>query len=245
MLAALDAAADQPPAQPRVALVWAGADAPFGSAPPAVLSALLAAACPFEPQVADPDAHLDAIAHTLRRLGLCGRWRDEAVRVPHPRGQATRMERGCARVLGLRTLAVHLIGRSPDGGVWLQQRSAHKAEDPNLWDTLVGGMVSAEETPRQALARETWEEAGLDLTALGELQRLPCLHSRRPVGDAGGLGYLDERLITLQATLPEGLQPQNQDGEVQTFACWTPQAVRAGIEAGQFTLDAARLLLRL
>ena len=63
--------------------------------------------------------------------------------------------------------------------------------------------------------------------------------------DGGGAGYLDERLITLQATLPAGLAPENRDGEVQAFGLWTPAEVRAGIARGAFTLDAARLLVRL
>ncbi len=197
----------------------------------------------FDPASPDPDAHLDALAARLRHLDLCGRWRDEAIRVAHPAGW-TRIERGCARVLGVPTLAVHLIGWHPDGRLWLQQRAASKAEDPNLWDTLVGGMVASHERPREALRRETWEEAGLDFDALADPRPGPRLHSRRPLPDGGGRGYLNERLLTLQATVPDGLQPRNQDGEVQAFALWHPADVRKGIAQGLFTLDAARLLLR-
>lgn len=240
---ALDAAADLPPMQPRRPLCWHGATAPFGSATPALLEALRHAGTPWQPAMQAPDTHLDALAHTLRRLGLSGRWRDETVRVAHPAGW-TRIERGCARVLGIPTLAVHLIGWSPCGGLWLQQRAASKAEDPNLWDTLVGGMVASHERPRDALRRETWEEAGLAWTSLQQVRNGPSLVSRRPLPDGGGQGYLHERLLCMQATLPEGLQPLNQDGEVQAFALWHAHEVRAGIAEGRFTLDAARLLLR-
>ncbi len=243
MLKELDARADQAPAQVRTPLCWAGAQSPWGSTPPAVLEQLAASGLPLQAAPSEPAAHLAALAARLRELGLSGRWRDEPVRVRHPVGP-TAIERGCARVLGIPTLAVHLIGWSPDGRLWLQQRAASKAEDPNLWDTLVGGMVSAIERPRQALLRETWEEAGLNLAELGPLRPGPELFSRRPVSDAQGLGYLQERLLTAQVTLPAGLAPQNQDGEVQAFALWTPDEVRAGIAGGQFTLDAARLLLR-
>lgn len=243
LLARLDAAAQAPPAAPRTLLRWHGAHAPFGSAVPSLLEALAAAGHPFDPGTPEPDAHLDDLAQRLRHLGRCGRWRDEAVRVSHPAGW-TRIERGCARVLGIPTLAVHLIGWRADGRLWLQQRAASKAEDPNLWDTLVGGMVAHGERPREALQRETWEEAGLQLDPLGPLRVGPHLHSCRPLPDGGGLGYLQERLLTAQVTLPDGVQPRNQDGEVQAFALWTPDEVRDGIAAGQFTLDAARLLLR-
>jgi hypothetical protein len=39
----------------------------------------------------------------------------------------------------------------------VQQRALDKANDPGLWDTLMGGMVSAADTVATALARETWE----------------------------------------------------------------------------------------
>ncbi|MBH9576799.1 NUDIX domain-containing protein [Inhella sp. 1Y17] len=243
MLKELDARADQAPAQARSPLHWAGAETPWGSAPPVVLEQLAASGLVLQPAAPDPAAHLTELAARLRALGLSGRWRDEAVRVAHPAGPVA-IERGCARVLGVPTLAVHLIGWSPDGRLWLQQRAASKAEDPNLWDTLVGGMVSAAERPREALVRETWEEAGLQLAELGPVRVGPELFSRRPVSDAQGLGYLQERLLTAQVTVPPGRVPQNQDGEVRAFALWTPDEVRAGIARGEFTLDAARLLLR-
>jgi 8-oxo-dGTP pyrophosphatase MutT (NUDIX family) len=238
LLQRLDAVAALPPAAPRLALQWAGAAAPFGSATAEVLQGL-----GFDPHSPEPNAHLAELAQTLRTRGQTGRWRDEPVRVAHPAGPA-QIERACARVLGIPTLAVHLIGWSVDGGLWLQQRAATKAEDPNLWDTLVGGMVSATERPREALARETWEEAGLQLGQLGPQRPVPELHTRRPVSDAQGAGYLKERLLTVQVTLPEGVVPQNQDGEVQAFRLWRPQEVAEGLADGAFTLDAARLLLR-
>lgn len=243
MLTALDAAANRPPVEARLPLRWQGQAEPWGSCPDWLLQALQADGRAFEPSAPDPGQHLHALALRLREMGLSGRWRDEPVRVAHPAGP-TQIERGCARVLGVPTLAVHLIGWSLDGGLWLQQRAASKAEDPNLWDTLVGGMVAATERPRQALQRETWEEAGLDLAQLGELRAGPELFSRRPLPDGRGAGYLQERLLTAQVCLPAGLRPQNQDGEVQAFALWTPDAVRQGIARGEFTLDAARLLLR-
>lgn len=238
LLRRLDAAANLPPTEPRLPLQWASAAAAFGSAPDRVLDGL-----GFDASAAAPVAHLAQLAQTLLQRGQTGRWRDEPVRVAHPAGPV-QIERACARVLGIPTLAVHLIGWSVDGGLWLQQRAASKAEDPNLWDTLVGGMVSATERPREALARETWEEAGLQLDQLGPQRPAPTLHSQRPVSDARGAGYLQERLLTVQVTLPEGTVPRNQDGEVQAFRLWRPAEVREGIAQGLFTLDAARLLLR-
>ena len=89
----LDAAADRPPLRPRQALRWTDAEQAFGSAEPALLNALAEAGTPFDPDPPSPQAHLDAMAAQLRRLGLCGRWRDEAVRLPHPDGPL-HIERG-------------------------------------------------------------------------------------------------------------------------------------------------------
>lgn len=244
LLAALDAAADQPPRAPRQPLCWAGAHTDFGSAEPWVLQRLAEAGTPFDPAAADPDTHLATLAQALRALGLAGRWRNEPIRLPHPRLGFTQIERGCARVFGLPTLAVHLIARAPDGRWWLQQRAASKAEDPNLWDTLVGGMVSATEAPREALARETAEEAGLELAQLVDLQPGPRFWTRRPVPDGEGSGYLQERVLSAVATVPEHLQPDNRDGEVKGFALWSSAELREAVATGRLTLDAARLMLR-
>ena len=69
------------------------------------------------------------------------------------------VERGAVRPLGIATQAVHLVGHAADGRIWVQQRALNKANDPGLWDTLMGGMVSAADTVATALVRETWEEA--------------------------------------------------------------------------------------
>jgi hypothetical protein len=61
------------------------------------------------------------------------------------------------RPLGIATRAVHLVGVCADGSIWVQQRSEDKANNPGMWDTLMGGMVSAADGLAEALARETWE----------------------------------------------------------------------------------------
>ena len=65
------------------------------------------------------------------------------------------------RPLGITTHAVHLVGWTPDGAVWVQQRAHDKATDPGLWDTTMGGLVTAGESIAATLMRETEEEAGL------------------------------------------------------------------------------------
>jgi 8-oxo-dGTP pyrophosphatase MutT (NUDIX family) len=139
------------------------------------------------------------------------------------------------RPLGITTHAVHLVGRHVDGRFWVQQRAWDKATDPGLWDTLVGGLMSADESVRETLARETWEEAGLRLEELDALRPLGHLQIRRPVAE----GYMVERAVLFQAVLPRSLAPQNQDGEVVGFACVDADELREGLAAGRYTLEAA------
>mgnify|MGYP002662924516 CR=1 FL=1 len=116
-------------------------------------------------------AAFDALARALRALGHCGPWRNEQLAVCTAQGKCLgTIERGLVRVLGIATQAVHLVGLAPDGRMWVQKRSMTKPNTPGLWDTLWGGMVSAADSLPQALARETWEEAGLRVEALQGLR---------------------------------------------------------------------------
>ena len=183
---------------------------------------------------------LAAIAAWLRDAGLTGRWRDELLAVvdPHERAVAE-VERSIVRVLGLTTYAVHLVGFTADGRrMWVQQRAFDKATDPGLWDTLMGGQVAAGETVESALARETEEEAGLDVSSLLDLHRGQRITFRRPV--AGG--YLVEHIDTYTARLPEGVEPANRDGEVERFECLDAAALEDRLARGEFTLEASLIL---
>jgi 8-oxo-dGTP pyrophosphatase MutT (NUDIX family) len=193
-----------------------------------------------------PDAvtpALNLLAQALRAQGRCGPWRDEQLAVCNARGERLgTIERGAVRVLGLATRAVHLVGRVPDGRMWVQQRARTKPNNPGMWDTLMGGMVSAADTLPQALERETWEEAGLRLPALHGVEPGGQVDFSRPSREGGGIGYMVERIDWFRCTVPDGLEPCNQDGEVERFELWSPAQVRERIAAGDFTLEAALVL---
>ncbi len=185
------------------------------------------------------DPALATIAGWLAQHVPGVRWRDELL--PVVDGEARTLagvERGVVRVLGLRTFAVHLSGRSADGRFWVQQRAFDKATDPGRWDTLMGGQMALGESVEAALARETAEEAGLDLADLNRLRRGPDVAVRRPLEE----GYMDERIAVFRAVLGEGVLPSNRDREVAQFACLEEAALRRRLAAGDFTLEATLIL---
>ena len=186
------------------------------------------------------DRSLHRLAHWLRERRLCAPWRDELLDVPDASGAAVaRVERAVVRVLGIRTRAVHLVGVGGDGdAVWAQQRAFDKSSDPGQWDTLMGGQVAAGESVATTLARETLEEAGLEIGALREMQRVAPLAIRRPVAE----GYMIEDIDVFRAIVPAGVEPVNRDGEVERFELLGERALRARLEAGQFTLEATLIL---
>ncbi|WP_440107786.1 NUDIX hydrolase [Acidovorax sp. BL-A-41-H1] len=186
---------------------------------------------------------LNALASALRDQGLCGPWRGEQLAVCNAAGDVVgTVERGAVRVLGITTRAVHLVGQAPDGRIWVQKRAMTKPNNPGQWDTLMGGMVSAADTLEQALARETWEEAGLRVDELRHLTHGGHVAFSRPSREGGGAGFMVERIDWFHAVVPAGMEPDNQDGEVECFALLHPDDVRERVAQGAFTLEAGLVL---
>lgn len=252
-LAALRAGADQPPLRARVPL--RAGSAVIGSVEPAFLrpvaglqgrdgGVLLRDEGPGGWVLqGDPTAGLALLAGAMREAGLAHAWRNEQLAVPDAHGQVVAtVERAVVRGLGVRTRAVHLVGLAPDGRVWLQQRSFTKANDPGLWDTLMGGMISAADSLETALARETWEEAGLVLEQLADLAWGGRISIRRPSADGGGAAYVVEDIDWFRCVVPAGMEPVNQDGEVEGFRLETPEDIAVRLADGAFTPEAALIL---
>ena len=188
---------------------------------------------------ADSDTALAGIAHWLHTNQIGGRWRDELLAVDNTEGvPVAAIERAAVRPLGIATHAVHLVGQRADGHVWVQQRALDKATDPGLWDTLMGGLVSARESIATTLERETWEEAGLRIDQLDAVRPFTRISVRRPVTD----GYMVEHIEVFEAVVPDTLTPQNQDGEVERFDCIAPGELHERLRADAFTLEAALIL---
>ena len=257
--AALLARADQPPLKPRLPLLWqqhviGSVEADFFDPLISHQASLASELLELEHSgggshwrlLGDATPVLHTLADALRALGV-GRvrqhWRDEQLAVCDAQGQRiARVERGVCRPLGIATSAVHLVGCTSDGRFWVQQRSLDKANEPGLWDTLMGGMVSAQDSLQSALARETWEEAGLHLDSLTELRRGGEVLLRKPSSDGADAGYVVERVDWYRCVVPDGVQPLNQDGEVAQFALLAVPDLIERLQGDEFTTEAALIL---
>jgi len=233
---------------PADAMTFVVAHRICGSVAPAVAQCLVRSVAGFRVrngalELADPNfdaAHitlrLEQAARKLLQAGFISAWRDEKLDLRPEADQPAlaQIDRCAVRVLGITTYSVHLNGHTADGNLVVARRAAHKRVDPGLWDNLVGGMIAAGESVREALARETFEEAGLLLEDL-PLQEGARIPVRRPIRE----GTLSELVHVFDVDLPAGTQPVNQDGEVERFEVRSVGEVLAGIERGEFTVEAA------
>ena len=275
-LANLQARARQTPLVPRVPL-WGGGHE-IGSVLPSVLPGVLTASggaldglvqplqLSGEPawQVNGPVTEtLNQIAHAMRaaRVGhVAHYWRGEQLGVYSVGGECLgSVERGAVRPLGIATRAVHLVGRTADGAMWVQQRALNKANDPGQWDTLMGGMISVNDDLQTALARETQEEAGLDVAQLRGVAQRGRVRISRPTDDdvpAGsaisatstttaipGIGYMVEVIDWFEGVVPDGVVPVNQDGEVAQFQLLRMPELVERLQRNEFTLEASMILV--
>ncbi len=198
--------------------------------------------------VARCNAALAVWAQALRQAKRLKTWRNELLSVSAlPPADAplqtlppelAQLERGAARVLGILTHAVHLVGLAANGDVWLQHRAWNKATDPGLWDTLAGGLLAAGDSLHSGLLRETHEEAGLLAADFSQLSAHGMVQQRRSIPD----GMIVEAVWTYSATLSESATPRNLDGEVIAFECVPRQRVAAMVAQGQITREAALAL---
>lgn len=235
--------ADRPPARERLPLHIDGVVC--GSVEPALGDRLVDAKQPLRRDgrgwhiEGEADASLAAVASWLRSAGLAGAWRDELLVVETGPGRVdAAIERAAVRPLGITTFAVHLVGATRDSRVWVQRRAFDKAIDPGLLDTLMGGQVAAGETAATALERETMEEAGLAIDDLDDVRATGRVTVRRPVDE----GYMVEHIDVFIATVPDGNEPRNLDGEVAGFECLDLAALEGALANGEFTLEATLIL---
>jgi 8-oxo-dGTP pyrophosphatase MutT (NUDIX family) len=190
---------------------------------------------------AERTAALARMGLALRAQGLVRAWRDEPYGLWDASGQAhAQIERATARFWGSLTLGAHCNGYQADAQgrpthLWIAQRALDKPTDPGMLDNLIGGGVPLGQTPREALLREAWEEAGLQPEHMAGLQRGSVLALRCDIPE----GLQHEWLHTYDLALPPGVQPCNQDGEVAQHRCVPVAQALALAACGALTVDAA------
>jgi isopentenyldiphosphate isomerase len=185
-------------------------------------------------------ALLNRTAARLRDAGVLRGWRNEQLDVRNPATQESlaTIERSACRALGIPTFAVHMNAFDSQGNLVVARRADDKPIDPGMWDNLVGGMVASGEDELTALARETKEESGLDLSRL-VVTRGGLIRERRPVAE----GYMIESVQVFDTVLPADTVPRNEDGEVAAIETRAIDDVLGAIGRGEFTLESALVTL--
>jgi 8-oxo-dGTP pyrophosphatase MutT (NUDIX family) len=197
------------------------------------------------PAAARADA-LAAMNHALRADGLIVAWRDEPFVLFDVNGRAlgVSMERAATRFWGTLTLGAHCNGYVADASgrplrLWIARRAATKATDPKRLDNLIGGGVSAGQSPRDTVLREGWEEAGLRPAQMRGLQRGRVLRLLRDIPE----GLQREWIHVYDLALPPDAAPRNQDGEVSELALHDVAHALALAASDEMTVDAALVTL--
>jgi 8-oxo-dGTP pyrophosphatase MutT (NUDIX family) len=192
------------------------------------------------------DAALARLNQQLRETGLILGWRDEPYAVlEHPGAPVlARIERAASRFWGTLTFGAHCNGYVADGQgrpthLWIARRSLTKATDPGLYDNLVGGGVPADQTPRETLVREGWEEAGLSPQQMADAVPGRVIRLWRDIPE----GFQHEWLYAHDLRLPAGVRPQNQDGEVAELQLMPVDDALALAATDRMTVDAALVTL--
>jgi 8-oxo-dGTP pyrophosphatase MutT (NUDIX family) len=187
------------------------------------------------------DARLAQIHARLRADGLIVAWRDE----PYPLrdrggGEHGVVERAASRFWGLLTLGAHCNGYVADASgrpthLWIARRSWTKPTDPGRLDNLIGGGVPAGQSPREALIREGWEEAGLAPAQMAGLVTGGLIDLECDIPE----GRQHERLHVFDLALAAHVVPRNLDGEVAEHCLMPVGEALARAAAGELTTDAA------
>jgi 8-oxo-dGTP pyrophosphatase MutT (NUDIX family) len=187
------------------------------------------------------DARLAQIHARLHADGLIVAWRDE----PYPLrdrggGEHGTIERAASRFWGTLTLGAHCNGYVADASgrpthLWIARRSWSKPTDPGRLDNLIGGGVPLGQSPREAVVREGWEEAGLTPPQMAGLVTGGLVDLECDIPE----GRQHERLHVFDLALPDGLVPRAVDGEVAEHRLMPVAEALARAAAGELTTDAA------
>jgi len=174
------------------------------------------------------------IVADLHEKGLVPGWRNEAypVGAAFSAPAAFQIERAAVSLFGFKGYGVHMNGYvwSDDQlKLWVGKRSMHKPTGPGKLDQVVAGGQPVGLGLKANLIKECQEEANIP----AELAI-----RARPVGTVSYLtsrpeGLRDDVLFNFDLELPADFQPENTDGEVETFYLWSLDKVREVLESSE------------
>ncbi|XP_043823080.1 nudix hydrolase 24, chloroplastic-like [Dromiciops gliroides] len=209
-----------------------------------------------------PEERTEAVAGVLAqlraegRLARLARWRDEAYEVRSSFGAPPllNVERAAASLLGILQFGAHLnafVLRGQDDGegsqemlMWLAKRSPHKPTHPGLLDNLAAGGISAGLGVKEAMVKESWEEARIPPELATQARPVGCLSYSYEEMDGEEFGaVVRECLFVFDLQVPEDFTPQVGDGEVQEFHLWPLDKVREAVSSGSFKPNCALVVL--
>ena len=198
-------------------------------------------------RLATIEARSEALARVVRELadeGLVSGWRSESNAISTAPAGPTLfyIERAAVRPFGLPSLAVHVNGITAGNptNLWIARRSRAISIDPGMLDNLVGGGVGAGFSVQDVLAKEAWEEAGIEAALARSATRGGTIRILREVAK----GVQSETILVHDLVLPPDFQPRNQDGEVAEFRLAPAEEVLTlARDTEEFTLDAALVTL--
>jgi Domain of unknown function (DUF4743) len=170
---------------------------------PASRSAALAAAMPVIARFSDRTAQGE-------QFPVLARWGEAPL--------AT-VDRAATTPLGFVAYGVHVNGfvrRDDELLLWVGRRAPDREVEPGKLDHLIAGGQPAGLSLRANLRKEAAEEAGL---------AAEWADRAMPVGTiaykfAKSSGLRNDALFVFDLELPDGLVPQNKDGEVASFELW-------------------------
>lgn len=193
-------------------------------------------------EAGERDAVFASVNQALRNQGLIRAWRDEPYALFDRTGMLCGIiERASSRFWGALTFGAHANGYVADpvsgrpSHLWVARRSWTKPTDPGMLDNLVGGGVPHGQTPREALHREAWEEAGLTAANLAGLRPGRVIELACDIPE----GWQHEWLYAYDLSLPAGWRPTNQDGEVAEHHLLPIDDALQRAASGDMTTDAA------
>lgn len=186
------------------------------------------------------------ILAVLRNAGHVPGWRGELypVFVAPDAPPLLLVERATAPLFGICTRAVNLNGyvEHPDGSlsVWLQRRSMNRPTSPGKLDVIVSGGQPFSIDPLANLVKECGEEAGIpedwarNAVPAGAIR----FRARRPDGIHHG------HYLVYDLALPPDFRPDNRDGEVQAFHCWSAEKVIKALDDSEdIAFDSTLILI--